>query len=279
TLGFSLCARGVEPWADKKLPVTDGLELWLDASRIEPGVQGTFLIATKDGKVLIWADASGKKHNMQQSRAEAQPTLGKVGDAQIVCFDGLDDPMRIVNQKGEDLKAFTVFIVAAPRANPGEFRGLFALNAPNGRDYETGLTIDLGPGGTPRFTQLNVEGKGFGGAQNLLKPGGDFGKLYQLEVRGTEKSVRLFTDGAANGERAWNPAPLSLAELTVGARYYTNGPGKQEVRGFARCDIAEVLLFNRTLSDDETKKVREYLNAKHAKLKENLPPEAPGIGE
>ena len=53
--------------------------------------------------------------------------------------------------------------------------------------------------------------------------------------------------GRANGERPWNPAALSLAEITVGARFYTNGPGKQEVRGFSRCDIAEVLLFNRTL--------------------------------
>ena len=57
--------------------------------------------------------------------------------------------------------------------------------------------------------------------------------------------------------------------------FYTNGPGKQEVRGFARCDIAEVLLFNRALSDDEAKKVRAYLDAKHAELKKNLPPEAP----
>jgi hypothetical protein len=28
-------ARAVEPWADPKLPVTDGLELWLDAARID----------------------------------------------------------------------------------------------------------------------------------------------------------------------------------------------------------------------------------------------------
>ncbi|HEY1186488.1 MAG TPA: ThuA domain-containing protein, partial [Gemmata sp.] len=161
------------------------------------------------------------------------------------------------------------------------FRGFFALNAPNGRDYETGLTLDLGPNATPRFTELNVEGKGFGGARNLLKPGGEFGTLYQLEVRGdpAKKLVRVSADGRASGERPWAPAGLSLAEITVGARFYTNGPGAQEARGFARCDIAEILLYDRTLSDDEAKQVRAYLSAKHADLKTHLPPNPPAAGE
>src|SRR5205085_2044395 len=111
-------------------------------------------------------------------------------------FDGEDDHLRLTGGT-EELKAFTVFLVVAPRSNPGDFRGFFALNAPNGRDYETGITIDMGPGGTPRFTQLNVEGRGFGGWANLLKPGGPFGQLYQLEVRGdaSAKSIRVFADG------------------------------------------------------------------------------------
>jgi putative heme-binding domain-containing protein len=262
----------VEPWADAKLPVSDGLELWFDASRIDAGSQGM------NGKLVQWPDASGKKRNLKQPLAASQPTLVKVGDSAIVRFDGEDDHLRFTGGK-EELKEFTAFIVVAPRSNPGDFRGFFALNSPNGRDYETGITIDMGPAGTPRFTQLNVEGKGFGGAQNLLKPGGDFGKLYQLEVRGEEKSVRLLVNGAASGERARTAGSLSLAEITLGARFYTNGPGVQEVRGFARCDIAEVLLFNRVLGDEESKKVRAYLDAKHADLKAKLPPEAPAIGE
>ncbi|MBC8114830.1 MAG: ThuA domain-containing protein, partial [Candidatus Saccharimonas sp.] len=45
----------------------------------------------------------------------------------------------------------------------------------------------------------------------------------------------------------------------------------QEVRGFLHGDIAEVLLFNKVLSDAETKSVRTYLDEKHSKLKEALP--------
>jgi len=277
-LPVAFSARAVEPWADPKLTVTDGLELWLDASRIEPGVRGTKMKASADGKLIVWEDASGKKRHLKQATPAARPTVMKVGEASLVRFDGVDDVMRIVAQKGE-LNAFTVFLVVAPRANPGDFRGFFALNAPEGRDYETGLTIDMGPGATPRFTQLNVEGRGFGGWRNLMKLGGDFGKLYQLEVRGADKTIRLFADGKENGERPWANAALSLSEITLGARFYTNGPGKQEVRGFARCDIAEVLLFNRALSDEESKQVRAYLDTKHAALKQNLPPDGPGVGE
>src|SRR5437867_1219413 len=90
TLGVSLSAHGVETWADPKLPVTDGLELWLDASRIEPGVQGTKLIAVKNGKLHVWVDASGQKRNLKQSKDESCPTVVKVGDAKLVRFDGLD---------------------------------------------------------------------------------------------------------------------------------------------------------------------------------------------
>ena len=40
-----------------------------------------------------------------------------------------------------------------------------------------------------------------------------------------------------------------------------------------------MLLFDRALTDDEAKKVRAYLDAKHAALKQNLPPDGPGGGE
>lgn len=271
----------VEPWVDPRLPVTDGLELWLDASRLDAAAKSAKepLIAA-NAKLAVWPDGSGKARHLRQSVDAARPTLLRIGESFLVRFDGEDDCLRFTQQTGE-LRAFTAFVVVIPRMNPGDFRGFFALNAPNGRDYETGLTIDMGPAGTPRFTQLNVEGRGFGGARNLLKPGGPFGQLYQLEIRcdPAAKSIRLNVDGFLSGDRPWEAAPLSLAEITVGARFYTNGPGAQQVRGFARADIAEILLFNRVLTEDETKKVRAYLDSKYAELKRNPPPDGDGRGE
>ncbi len=268
----------VEPWADDKLPVADGLELWLDAARVGAANKAHKAKLAAGDKLATWFDGSGKGRHVKQPLAAAQPALVKVGEAAVVRFDGEDDHFRFAGGKDE-LKAFTCFVVVAPRNNPGGFHGFFALNAPKGRDYETGFTIDMGPNPTPRFTELNVEGRGFGGWRNLMTKGGDFGTLYQLEVRGDGKAVRLVADGVANSERPWTSAPLSLAEITVGARYYTNDASDQQARGPARCDIAEVLLYNRALSDDESKRVRAYLTAKHAALKQNLPPDGPTIGE
>ncbi|MDB5312940.1 MAG: hypothetical protein JWO38_7142 [Gemmataceae bacterium] len=274
-------ARAVEPWADQKLPVTDGLELWLDAARIDAAAKATKEKAVAaDGKLAAWFDGSGKARHLRQPAEAARPGVVRVGEVAVVRFDGEDDHLRLTQQNGE-LKAFTVFVVVAPRANPGDFRGFLALNAPGGRDYETGLTIDMGPAGSPRFTELNVEGRGFGGARNLLKPGGPFGQLYQLEARGdpATRSIKLVVNGTSSGERPWDPSPLSSSEITVGARYYTNGPGPQQVRGFARADIAEVLVYDRALAADEATKVRGYLDAKHATLKKALPPDGDGRGE
>src|SRR5262249_30501031 len=57
----------------------------------------------------------------------------------------------------------------------------------------------------------------------------------------------------------------------IGARYDTTGPGAQQVRGFLQGDIALVLIYNRILSDAETRAVRRYLDARYARLKEDLP--------
>jgi len=278
TATVATTAPAAEPWADPKLPVSDRLELWFDASRIEAATKTAKEKVVADGKLAMWPDASGKGRHVRQPVAERQPRVVKAGEASVVRFDGDDDRLRYTAGK-EELNDFTLFLVLAPRTNFGGFRGFFALNAPNGRDYETGLNVDMGPNATPRFTDLNVEGKGFGGWRNLMKTGGDFGKLYQLEVRGDAKNVRAIVDGVAVGERPRTAAAISLAEITIGARFYTNGPGEQEVRGATRCDIAEVLLFGRALTDDEAKKVRAYLDAKHAALKQNLPPDGPVGGE
>src|SRR5690606_6721521 len=167
-----------------------------------------------------------------------------------------------------DSDAATVFLVAAPRSNFGAFRGLFATNATDGRDYETGFTIDMGAAATPSLRSMNVEGRGFGGAANLMFAAYPFGTLHVIDVvvRPTAKEVRLTIDGISEpnvGRRNFAPAALSFDEQTIGARYYTNGPGDQQVRGHFDGDIAEILVYRRELSPDEQQRVRDYLSAKH----------------
>jgi putative heme-binding domain-containing protein len=266
---------GIEPWADPGLAVPDGLELWLDATRVGAARQSLKQAALRSGDALdIWLDASGHGRHVRQEVSDARPHLVQLGDAWVVRFDGLDDHLRRTGLNWAT-EAFTLFVVAAPHDNPGDFRGFFAANAPGGRDYETGFTLDMNFGPTFQLEQLNVEGKGFGGARNLLDRPSPFDTLHVIEARAVPdaKKVQLFLDGRRTGERPFQPGPLRLDEIAVGARYYTNGPGPQQVRGFLPGDIAEVLLFGRVLGDDDTKRVRQYLDRKYTKLRAALPAE------
>ena len=269
-------------WSDKRLPTREGLVVWLDANAIQLERKSAKQPPLKDGDSLaVWPNANGSTTNFAQPSKDDQPRLVKVGDAWSARFDGDSDHMRCIAELA-DVKASTVFIVAAPHANPGEFRGLLAANAPQRRDYESGFNVDLGAGMTTKLQYVNVEGAGFSGARNLFDGSADFGTLHTFEtvIDPAKLQVNMAVDGKATGNRPLTSQPISIAELTLAARFYTNGPGEHIVRGPLKCDIAEVLLYDRVLSESETKSVREYLTAKHAKLAEQLPQQlklVPGV--
>ena len=282
--------RATEPWADGALAPRDGLELWIDAGRVAAAREAAGLPKLKSGDRLAeWHDASGAKRHVVQGDSKQQPKFVQVDSADgatsstavpsandnwVVRFDGEDDHLRAlgVNRKLTD---FTLFVVAAPHSNFGDYRGLFAVNQTGRRDYETGFNLDLNSRGTPALQDLNLEGRGFGGARNLMQTAVPFGTLHVMEcvADSTQKQVRLAFDGQAGTTRDFAPAELIADDITIGARFPTHGPSPQGVKGFLHGDIAEVLLFNRVLSTDETQSVRRYLEQKHAKLKEALPRE------
>jgi hypothetical protein len=66
-------ARAAEPAGDPKLPVRDGLELWLDAARAaaEPGKPADNL--------PTWTDRSGHARHLHRPDPAARPALVRVG--------------------------------------------------------------------------------------------------------------------------------------------------------------------------------------------------------
>src|SRR5687768_8751218 len=141
---FPSAVDAAESWADARLTVREGLELWLDASRPSSDQP-----APSDGVLAEWLDASGNKRKLKQDAVDKRPKQLKIGEAAVVRFDGLDDHLRAIGQAAE-LKSLTIFLVAAPRQNIGGFRGFLAFNKAGEKDYTSGLTIDLGPFGTPQ---------------------------------------------------------------------------------------------------------------------------------
>ncbi len=267
---------GVDELAgDSNLKITSGLGLWLDAARtglaIAPSASGDVRTSVPE-----WRDLSGHHRSMVQPKGEDQPTLVAIGTDRVVRFDGESDHFRYVGPTWSS-QGVTLYVVAAPHSNPGAFRGLVAANAPDQRDYESGFNVDLGPTPTLKLQQINIEGAGFGGARNLCNVAHAFGTLHTLEmvIDPQEKQVRLSIDGAPQGNRPFAIAPISLTELTLGARYFTNGPGEHQMRGPIAADIAEVLLFDRVLSPSESADVQAYLDTKYRRLGEQLPDHPP----
>src|SRR5262249_62126988 len=94
---------------------------------------------------------------------------------------GKDDHLAITGIN-RSLKEFTLFLVAAPRANPGGFRGLLAANEAGKNDYTSGFTCDLSWPASTRLDAVNVEGAGFGGAVHPLSRPAPFGEFRPFEV-------------------------------------------------------------------------------------------------
>jgi putative heme-binding domain-containing protein len=261
-----------EAWADPRLPVREGLGLWLDAGRQGEAYAAAGRAGLLDGVQLgVWYDASGRGRDFVQRERAAQPKLVRVGaggtgggesaGGAVVRFDGVDDVLSFCAGEAP-LAGFTLFVCAAPRSNAGGFRALFAANAVGRNDYQSGFNVDLSWPPTSSFETLNVEGSGFGGAADLLEESFEFGTLHVLAVvstppgpgtasdpRGSHGEVRFFAD-----------------ELSVGARFYSNTSDVPCSSGFLEGDVAEVLLYERALSDEECEGVERWLERKHAAL-------------
>ncbi len=262
-----------EKWADAGLPVKPGLVLWLDAGRLADAwrVHGKPMLLP-GARLDVWHDASGQGRHFVQRLQPSQPRYVSAGDGRaVVRFDGQNSFLERTGL-GRATKELTVFLVAAPRSNTGGFRAFLAGHQTGQNDYTTGFTIDLHALASERWQQVNVEGKGFGGARDLLGTPLPFGDFHTLAItcRAGENGVRLFLDGRPSGQRHREAGELRLDHLSLGARCYSNTPEPPYVSGFLDGDVAEVLVYDRALDDGELRAVGDYLARKHAGLGQAL---------
>jgi putative heme-binding domain-containing protein len=263
----------VERWADESLPVTDGLELWLDASRQNAARRSLGKPALRnEQKLEVCNDASGRGSHLVARDQPSRPTIVLLEGHRAVRFDGSQQYLSLSPFRSP-VKDLTVFLVAVPFSNPGNFRGFMAFNQTGHNDYSSGLTIDQGPGATARLQSVNVEGAGFGGAKNVLRQDYEFGTVQRLCVASTIAAggTKLYVNNRLEGQRDRGQSMIHMDQFTLGARYYTNGRLPQ-VRGFFEGDILEVLVYGRLLSDAERSEVDKYLAAKHGSLRQIVIP-------
>ena len=264
-------------------PVSDGVLFAFDAIELASRLIGRGL-QESSLHFTAWPSSAGKPMIARCSPATDQPPrVVQVGTGWLARFDGQTDPLRVIDTQLTSESA-TIFVVAAVHEIVSPFMGMFAANARNSRDYQSGLTIDCGPWPSRGWEQLNVEGRGFGGAANLLARPLPVARLQVIEVSidSQKQSVSLAIDGTLMGNRPFDPQTLSFDELTLGARYYTNEPGPQQTRGYFKGDIAAVVAYGRVLDENESGLMRRYLQDRYLSLNEQLaatlpPPAAVGI--
>ena len=91
-LTFAVRLPAVEPWSDAKMQLSDGLQLWLDASRQLDARQKLNLRPLPEGsRVDCWLDGSGHRRDLSQINRESTPQLRSGAGVAWISFDGQND--------------------------------------------------------------------------------------------------------------------------------------------------------------------------------------------
>lgn len=256
-------------------PVRDGLILWIDAAAQPEARKKLSLPVLRRSQPLdMLVDTSTNARMAMQSLAEMRPAFVSDGEAAYLKFDGRGDFFSF-NGRPDPIQEITVFILAAPKSNPGNFSAMFGA-APIGKnDYNSGLNVDFGPAATKELSVLNVESAGTTGFRDLLVPGffnaaeRPFGGFHVFTVRAKagKAGIETFLDGFKGGERERKESLIGWDHLVIGARFYSNDPNQPpNVQGPFDGAIAEVLVYDRGLSDEARRSIEQGLLAKTVKL-------------
>ena len=234
----------VVAYDESPVPV-DGLRLWLDA--------GSGVTTGTDGVVSAWADRSQFGHDVGQAEAGLQPKLVSdvIHQKAAVLFDGEDDVLSRADVPGVDLlssDAVSVFAVVRQKWQ-SKVNTIVAWEAPNYKNHMALLTsynnkflIDYGHASE-------------GGRIGADQPEGwdDTWHVLEFVRSGNLSIVKVDGEVVEMGEFSDSLEVDALGMLSVGAAPKLAFGG----------EIAEVLVYNRTLVTDEHKAVTDHLGVKY----------------
>lgn len=244
-----------------ELPVREGLTFYLDVAEQPEARQRSALPPLGVGAGVEWlGEGRAGGWELVQPLAEHRPRFMKDGTTGFLRFDGAND-FLFGAHRVPVAADFTLFVLAAPRANAGGFSGVLALSGATGNDYTHGLNLDFGPQATDRLSVVNVEGAGTtGGARDLLEESllgaaeRPFGGWHVFTVRSRigAGGMELFLDGLRAGGRDRLESLIAFDRLVLGGRFYSNDqPEAPKAQGFFDGDWAAAVGYSRALDDAE----------------------------
>lgn len=207
-----------------------------------------------DSNNFYWQDQSGMGNTATQSTTNDQPSLvtSAVNGKPALSFDGSTDFMFIPGGFSDFTKGASIFVVGKTTAFPPV--GLTILDFSKGLYYDDNVTL---LGSSPNTLSLTV----YNGStiSTVSSTSGLTLNQYQLyeAIHDGNASASIYTDGVFGAKGAIeNINNVDRSTNAIG-RY---GPGTFIFQG----EIAEVLVFDKGLSDSERVSIEAYIYNKYA---------------
>lgn len=259
--------------ASSDISSIQGLILWLDAT-----AEKSFDSAEREDKTAIstWYDIAPSitPNNATQSTTASKPLyiMDAINNLPALKFDGTDDSLRLSNYgtglsgAPETANNFTIFVVAKPDATDS-----LATESTTGTAGTANKKYLLFPEhGTTTYSTTSAAGAGIAMGTNgisvyehsssylppVLVYAATATNPTIVEVDYTDKVPSLYVNGSLVRTTAQSPTGYAFPTFDIG------GSSNFVSYGFYSGYIAEIIIYNRVLLNDERESVAKYLSKK-----------------
>ncbi|MDR3616276.1 MAG: chitobiase/beta-hexosaminidase C-terminal domain-containing protein [Candidatus Obscuribacterales bacterium] len=233
----------------------DGLMTWLKSDN---GV------ITSSSNVTKWIDVSGGGNNAAQTNSSYQPTYvtGAINDLPAVSFSGSDQFLQLPAGYADFTEGISIFVAMKPTGVTAEFARI--LNFGNNTNNASGIVLcEI----TTSSYALYTCDSG-GGLSNVLSNDFTLNSYQLIEALSDGVSIgTLFTNSV---EGAQNASMFSIDNVSRPGNYIGKDTGSFGL--FYEGEIAEILIYDRELSESERRGVEVYFSIRYS-----LPGRAPTI--
>lgn len=227
----------------------EGLALWLSSDR-------GLTTRTQNGQQFVsrWGDQSGNGFDLVQNTAGYQPRLVEdaINGRPTLDFDGISQRMATAAfATGDEM---TIFVVTKP-VGGSDYSRVFAKGS-----AVAGITLSrAGPGVNAVHSSLRVDTSERGNQLKTL-PNLYDAQWHHVSITTSRESVAAWVDDqlAFDAPYQWGDGIQNSQPFVVGAAYAGSGAPFEG-------QIAEVILYNRKLSESEIAQVDTQLDLKYGR--------------
>ncbi|MBM4253141.1 MAG: LamG domain-containing protein [Deltaproteobacteria bacterium] len=229
------------------------LRLWLKAETLTGTADGT--------AIWTWKDQSGNGFDLSQSTAANRPTfkMGQINGRPAVRFNGSTNYMQVAFTGSITSK--TMFVVAK-----------LGTLTPSGAAYGgAAVTVQSADGYTFDaivYNEYTVKrwmngSDGFTRTPSMVSPTDETSiGPHIVTIRSTTSDYALYRNGQLlQSTTTYSPPTITNGTFNLSARHIINGTPVSN--GYFNGDIAEVIVYDRALTEVERQRVEAYLRTKY----------------